>query len=397
MIPATEPSRIIFIQPAYAHYRQDLFDRLHTNYDVTFIFLQGRNRLSHQLPRPEWKCITLNGENTRGWAIRLVRLLLQYKPAVIITSINGSPQTLLSILVSKFRRIPVVLWSESWGASERWLVSPRWKRRCGEMRAKWATARVGAVIVSGTRCLEYHRRLGVAENKMFFSPQSTIDHHFLACPDEADPVSRSEKKTIDILYFSRIVRYKGLDILLQAFAGLVVPHTEAHLRIVGEGPFRKDCERLRDAWRIPHVHFLGSVPNEEAWSYYQQADIFVLPCSGQGQPEAWGLVVNEALSMSLPVVATEAVGCVPDLVQDGRNGYVVAPGDVEALRQALQRLVEARPLREQMGKESRAIFEEFNSYEREYRGFDAAIRFVLTHPQSRRRSQCRRERWTDPV
>lgn len=379
MIPATESSKIVFVQPAYAHYRQELFDRLHTNYDVTFIFLRGDSGLSRLSPKPEWKCIQLQGENTRWWPMHLIRLLLQQKPAVLITSINASLQTLLSIVVGKFRRIPVVLWSESWGTSERWLASPWWKKRYWEMRTKWATARVGAVVVGGTRCREYHRRLGVAENKMFFSPQSTIDHHSRACSDEADPVSRSGKRTVDILYFSRIVRYKGLDVLLQAFAGLIVPDTEAHLRIVGEGPFREYCERLRDEGRIPHVHFLGSVPNEEAWRYYQQADIFVLPCSGRGQPEAWGLVVNEALSMSLPVVATEAVGCVPDLVQDGRNGYVVAPGDVATLRQALRRLAEDRPRREQMGKESRAIFEEFNSYEKEYRGFDAAIRFVLTH------------------
>jgi glycosyltransferase involved in cell wall biosynthesis len=375
---ATESSRIVFIQPAYAHYRQELFDRLHTSYDVTFIFLRGRNKLSRQSPRPEWKCITLNKENTRWWAIHLVRLLLQHKPAVIITSANESPQTLLSILVSKFRRIPVVLWSESWGASERWLVSPWWKKLYRQMRAKWATPRADAVIVGGTRCLEYHRRLGVAENRIFFSPQSTIDHYSLAGPNEADQASRAGEHPINVLYFSRIVRYKGLDVLLRAFAGLVVSHPEAHLLIVGEGPFRKDCERLRDDRRIPHVHFLGSVPNEEAWRYYQQADIFVLPCSGKGQPEAWGLVVNEALSMSLPVVTTEAVGCVPELVQQGRNGYVVAPDDAEALRQALQKLAEDRPRREQMGKESRAIFEEFNSYEKEYRGFDAAIRFVLT-------------------
>jgi glycosyltransferase involved in cell wall biosynthesis len=62
---------------------------------------------------------------------------------------------------------------------------------------------------------------------------------------------------------------------------------------------------------------------------------------------------------------------------------VVTPGDVDALRQALRRLVEDRARREQMGKESRAIFEEFNSYEREYRGFDEAIRFVL----ARRRAE----------
>jgi glycosyltransferase involved in cell wall biosynthesis len=384
-MPAAESLRIVFIQPAYAHYRQGLFDRLHRNYDVTFIFLQGRNRLSRQSPRPEWKCITLDRENTRWWAIHLVRLLLQHRPAAIVTSVNGSLQTLLSILVGRFRRIPVVLWSESWGASEQWLISPwwkTWKKWYGQRRAKWATARVDAVVVSGTRCLEYHRRLGVAENRIFLSPQSTIDHRSVAGSNEADPASRAGEHPVNLLYFSRIVELKGLDILLQAFAGLVSQRKDAHLLIVGEGPFRKYCEQLRDDLQIPNVQFLGSVPNEEAWKYYRQADIFVLPCSGKGQREGWGLVVNEALSMSLPVVATEAVGCVPDLVQDGRNGYVVAPGDVGALRQALQRLVEDRPRRQQMGKESRAIFEEFNSYEKEYGGFDAAIRFVLTHPGS---------------
>jgi glycosyltransferase involved in cell wall biosynthesis len=382
-MPATGPLKIVLIQPAYAHYRQELFDRLHTNYDVTFVFLQGALGLSCLSPRPEWKCITLNGENTCWWPMRLIRVLFQHEPAVIITSINGSLQTLLSILVRKWRGIPVVLWSESWGASERWLVRPWWKKLYGEMRVKWATARVDAVVVSGTRCREYHRRLGVAENKLFFSPQSTVDHHSLVGPDEAGTAFRAKERVVTILYFSRMVKLKGLDVLLRAFAGLVSEQPEAHLLIVGEGPFRAYCEQLRDGGHIPNVRFVGSVPNEEAWKYYRQADVFVLPCSGQGQREGWGLVVNEALSMSLPVVATEAVGCVPDLVQDGRNGYVVTPGDVDALRQALRRLVEDRARREQMGKESRAIFEEFNSYEREYRGFDEAIRFVL----ARRRAE----------
>ncbi|MCL5282121.1 MAG: glycosyltransferase family 4 protein [Planctomycetes bacterium] len=383
MTPATESLKIVFIHPAYAHYRRELFDRLHRDYDVTFIFLQGRNWLSHQSPKPEWKCTTLNKEHTRWWVVDLVRSLLRHRPAAIITSVNGSLQTLLSILVGKFRRIPVVLWSESWGSSERWLVSPWWKKWYGQRRAKWATARVDAVVVSGTRCLEYHRGLGVAEDRIFLSPQSTIDHRSVAGLNEAAPASRAGEHPVHLLYFSRILKLKGLDILLQAFAGLVSQRREAHLLIVGDGPFRKYCEQLRDDWHIPNVRFVGWVPNEEAWKYYQQADIFVLPCSGKGRREGWGLVVNEALSMSLPVVTTEAVGCVPDLVQEGRNGYVVAPGDVAALRQALQKLVEDRSLREQMGAESRAIFEEFNSYEKQYRGFDAAIRFALTHRGTR--------------
>lgn len=375
--------KIVLIQPAYAHYRQQLFDRLHAGYDLTLVFLRGkRTDPSHLLPQPQWQCITLHGEETRWWPVRLVRLLFQHQPAVIITSIDGSLQTLLAIFVGKLRRIPVVLWSLSWGVPRHAQVSSWWKNLYREKRAKWAAARVDAVVVGGTRCLEYHRRLGVAENKMFLAPQSTIDHRSVASRDAAAPVSRPEDQRVNILYFSRIIECKGLDVLLQAFAGLVPQRPEAHLRIAGEGPFRQQCERLRDDLRIPNVHFLGAVPNEEAWKHYRQAAIFVLPCSGKGQPEAWGLVINEALSMSLPVVTTEAVGCVPDLVQEGRNGYVVAPGDVETLRQALRTLVEDRPRREQMGKESRVIFEEFNSYERAYRGFDSAIRFALQRHQA---------------
>jgi glycosyltransferase involved in cell wall biosynthesis len=370
--------KIILIQPAYAHYRQGLFDRLHAGYDTTFVFLRGARTYPSQLsPRREWNCIALNREAKRGWSIRLARLLLRHQPAVIITSHNGSFQTVLSVLIGRLRRIPVVLWSESWGLSDRWLVCPWWKKRYRDIVARWATARVAAVVVSGTRCRQYNRRLGVAEHKMFFSPQSTIDHQSLAGPDQADPPSRSGDPAVNFLYFARIVKYKGLDVLLRAFAGLAPQRAAARLLIVGEGPFRKACEQLRDNLGIPNVHFVGAVPNEEAWKYYRQADVFILPCSGRGQPEAWGLAVNEALSMSLPVVATEAVGCAPDLVQHGRNGYVVAPGDVEALRHALRKLVDDSPRREQMGKESRALFEEFNSYEREYEGFDGAIRFAL--------------------
>jgi glycosyltransferase involved in cell wall biosynthesis len=374
--------RIVLIQPAYAHYRQQLFDFLHAGYDTTFIFLRGRKTdPSRLVPRPEWKCITLDAERSRWWPVRLVRLLLRHPPAVIITSIDTSWQTTLAILVGRLRRIPVVLWSLSWGAPYP-LTAPGWKKLYRETRTRWAATRADAVLVSGTRCREYHRRLGVAESRMFFAPQSTLDLQSLAGPDGAGTNARPAGQTVNVLYFSRIVELKGLDVLLRAFAGLASRRPEMRLMIAGEGPFRPHCERLRDELNVPNVQFVGSVPNEEAWKYYRQADVFVLPCSGKRQAEAWGLVVNEALSMSLPVVTTEAVGCVPDLVQHGRNGYVVAPGDVDALREALRSLVEDPSRRERMARESRAIFEEFNSYERAYCGFDSAIRFVLQHPTS---------------
>jgi glycosyltransferase involved in cell wall biosynthesis len=378
-------ARIVLIQPAYAHYRQQLFDQLHAGHDTTFVFLRGqRTYPSHLSPRPEWKCITLNGEKMRRWPLRLVRLLLRHPADVIITSIDGSWQTFVSLLVGRLRRIPVVLWSLSWGTPHPLVLLPWWKKWYHEMRARWSMTRADAVLVAGSRCREYHRRRGVAEDRMFFSPQSTIDHRSLAGGDEGQRAARRAGRIVNVLYFSRLVRYKGLDVLLRACAGLATPGSEVHLLIAGEGPFRRHCEQLRDELHLTNVYFLGSVPNEEAWKCYRQADIFVLPCSGKGMGEAWGLVINEALSMSLPVIVTEAVGCVPDLVQHGRNGYVVAPGSVDALRDALRKLVEDPSCRERMGRESRSIFEAFNSYEKAYRGFDAAIRFVLQQRESAR-------------
>jgi glycosyltransferase involved in cell wall biosynthesis len=69
--------------------------------------------------------------------------------------------------------------------------------------------------------------------------------------------------------------------------------------------------------------------------------------------ETWGLVVNEAMNFALPVVVSDKVGCAPDLVQDGENGFVVAAGQAEALAAAVRKLVESPDLRRTMGGRSR--------------------------------------------
>lgn len=81
--------------------------------------------------------------------------------------------------------------------------------------------------------------------------------------------------------------------------------------------------------------------------YMAASDIFVLPSLSEGMP----LVVLEAMSMGLPVVSTR-VGAVPDLIEDGRSGILVPPGDPDAIATAVERLGNA-PLREKLGQEAR--------------------------------------------
>jgi glycosyltransferase involved in cell wall biosynthesis len=100
------------------------------------------------------------------------------------------------------------------------------------------------------------------------------------------------------------------------------------------------------------VH-LGVEPNsEEMRALYRAADIFVLPTYGDGMP----LVIAEAMASGLPVVST-GVGAIPELVESGRNGFIVEPGDVASLARALDRLVSDDALRDRMGRASRDIAE----------------------------------------
>ena len=371
-------AKILFIQPAFAHYRREIFDRLHARHDVTFVFLRGSpDAPCGEVGNPDWRRITLESEKNRFWLFRLLVVMLRQRWAVIITSINGSPQTILSIIVGRLRKIPVVLWSESWGAPYRSIGAPWWKRAYRRARTRWTTARAGAVVVAGSRSKEYHQTLGVDSGRLFVANYSTIDMRSLIATDFANGLPGCSGHAVRILYFSRVVKSKGLDVLIRAFAEIEKLGNDVHLQVVGDGEFRPYCEKLAGDLQVQNIRFHGAVPNEEAWKYFKQADVFVLPCSGKGRGEGWGLVINEAMSMSLPIVTTEAVGAVADLVNNGVNGYVVAPGDADDLRKALERLLFDEHKRESMGRESRRLFDGFNDYGKMHEGFENAIQHVL--------------------
>jgi glycosyltransferase involved in cell wall biosynthesis len=116
------------------------------------------------------------------------------------------------------------------------------------------------------------------------------------------------------------------------------------------------------------VSFSGFINQSELPRVCAASDLFVLP----SEQEPWGLIVNEVMCAGLPVVVAEEVGCVPDLVHDGRNGLLVRAGDVESLTDALRRLVRGHAERAEMGRQSLEVIRPW-SYERCRTGLMAAI------------------------
>ncbi len=135
-----------------------------------------------------------------------------------------------------------------------------------------------------------------------------------------------------ILFFGLIRPYKGLRVLIQAFAK-TIQQIEATLMIVGEfyedrQPYVSEIEGLGIGDRVRMVD--QYVPNEEVEKYFVAADVVVLPYLSATQSG----IVQIAFGFDRPVVVTR-VGGLPDVVEDGVSGYVVTPGDPDALSGAM--------------------------------------------------------------
>ena len=120
---------------------------------------------------------------------------------------------------------------------------------------------------------------------------------------------------------------------------------------VGDGELRLELERFVSDQGFQRVRFLGFHNQTEISKAYVAADLLVLP----SDYETWGLVVNEAMCSSLPIVAGDRVGSAVDLVRNGYNGYTFPSGDVPALAQRLAPLLSDAELRQRMGENSRKV------------------------------------------
>jgi glycosyltransferase involved in cell wall biosynthesis len=152
-----------------------------------------------------------------------------------------------------------------------------------------------------------------------------------------------------ILYTGRIGYVKGSLILIEAFGRLLKHFPHARLIIAGarhnsisEATWQATLE---EAGVSSNFDQLGHVPFEELQQYYSKASIFVMP----SYYETFGISVIEAMAHGLPVVATRA-GALPELIQDGINGFTVETGNPSALASAMQKILDDPQRALTMGK-----------------------------------------------
>jgi len=194
-------------------------------------------------------------------------------------------------------------------------------------------------------CISHFAR---SQAMAFSAPEHWNKLHIVHCGvDPARYDTQSPKAHAHLVFVGRLAGVKGVPVLLQALQGLIAEHPDLRLTLVGDGPERAALETLAQGLG-DHVEFVGYQSQDAVAALLSEATLHVLPSFAEGVP----VVLMEAMAARVPVVTTRIAG-VPELVEDGVSGLLVPPGDADALRVALGRLLTDADLCRAMGEAGR--------------------------------------------
>lgn len=362
---------------------------------VQAIELAGRTR-DYQWRRPERAhvvtiCPEGVAEGVPFWNVfrRTRRKLRELGVNVCLLPSYSPAPSLAALLAAKSLGIRAVMMNESHAGTAR----ATGLAACAKRRL---VGLFDAALVGGRPQRRYFASLGLPEHKIF-TGYDAVDNDYFAREAEkvrADATAWRHRYGLPARYFlnlGRFVAKKNLETLIRAYRRFLcaAPSTQTHLVLVGSGDqessLRTLCGELRlpvtdhgdtrnqaDESAPPGVHFCGFRQIDENPVFYALADAFILPSIR----EEWGLVVNEAMASSLPVVASETAGCAEDLLEAGcpegvpdsatadsrirKNGFVFDPRSPGALAEILLILDANAALREAMGRAGRKHVEKFS-------------------------------------
>jgi glycosyltransferase involved in cell wall biosynthesis len=257
------------------------------------------------------------------------------------------------ILAAKALGIPVLLRADMW-------LSDRTRSR-SKLLLKWLffaglERLTDGVLPVGSLNSQYWAHYFGDRVPQFLMPYAVDNAYFSERVLEAR-AGRSDLQTelgLDpsrpvILFASKLQTRKLCDQLIEGYSRLSPgPGIEPrpYLVIVGDGEQRAELEQQAAATGFNSIRFCGFRNQSELPRFFDLSTVFVLP----SRHEPWGLIVNEVMAAARPVIVTDDVGCAPDLIEDGVNGFVYPVGDVNALEHALRRILDQPGAAQAMGQ-----------------------------------------------
>ena len=258
------------------------------------------------------------------------------------------PAGLIAVIAGRLRRKPVVI-----TAHDSDVVTFPEKSRIAGWLIRYSLRHADHIIPTNIFLKDHIKKnFGIAEEKMTVIPLG-VDRELFKHIDQAEARRKLDLPAAKraILYVGALLTIKGVDILPEVISKVCDVVPEALFVFVGAGPLKdllvSDIEKRGLSG---NAMFAGSKIHEELPLWYGASDLMVLPTTSEGL----GMVVREAISTGLPVVASN-VGGVPDVVKDGETGYLTEPGDTYSVSEAIIKVLGDKGFRETVRKHSSVI------------------------------------------
>ena len=220
----------------------------------------------------------------------------------------------------------------------------------------------GACLPVGTLNKEFYLFHGVNPNRMFTVPFAVDNDYFITAAETcaAQSALKAELglpsgKPV-ILFASKLISLKRPMDLVASFQRLQSRGSDAALVFVGSGPDEQALKDYVQEHHVADVHFFGFQNQSQLPKYYATADVFVMA----SENDSWGLVLNEVMCAGIPIIASNKVGAVRDLVRHGENGFIYESGNIDELSNYLSQLLDDRERCKLMGTQSRRIIEHWD-------------------------------------
>lgn len=326
--------KVLFITNIPSPYRVDFFNELGRFCDLTVIF-ERRNATDRvkQWQKNEhknYKAIFLKGVllgNDASISLEILKYIKKYREHIIVVGMYSTPTAMLAIEYMKFKRIPFILSSDGGFIKLESKIKSKFKRHFIKQAKSY--------LSSGKKTSEYLEYYGADSDKIFIYPFTSIKESDILLKNNEDILIEEIKASLNIfeeniiLSIGQFIYRKGFDVLIRSAKYLPKDYG---IYIVGGKPTPEYINLINELG-LENINFIDFKESEELKKYYLIADVFVLPT----REDIWGLVINEAISMGLPIITTDKCNAGIELIRN--NGFIVPVDDEEALASRIKEIL----------------------------------------------------------
>jgi GalNAc-alpha-(1->4)-GalNAc-alpha-(1->3)-diNAcBac-PP-undecaprenol alpha-1,4-N-acetyl-D-galactosaminyltransferase len=297
------------------------------------------NRLDKEVKIIKKSITSQNASNKITWLIytlkELEELIVGVNPDVVISFLDNN-NTLVGLSLM-FKDIPLI-------------VSERSNPIIIKPKLLWRLLRIPAYLRANSIIVQCSNFINF--NRLFYRKISVIPNPVIK--PNVSKEQNYKKSSIKLVSVGRLAIVKQFSLMIEVFDRINKQFPNTELYIYGEGTERNNLEKLIKRLSLQNKVFLPGRTNE-VYNVLIDSDIFLMTSKQEGFPNA----LSEAMAIGLPIVAFECHEGLRDIVDNGENGFLVPPGDINDMVKHIGLLIKDADLRYTLSKRARGILEKF--------------------------------------